>query len=126
LHSSPADNVAAAQAVLARLPETGDGAILVQHAKALVAKALEQQHAAADSQGRLYSCTSASRAASSGAANRAVVNANNGPPPAPRAAHSTNNRIEPRPARVMVAANGQPVDARTHIVNDQEWRRETG
>ncbi|KAK1602291.1 hypothetical protein QYE76_008140 [Lolium multiflorum] len=122
LHSSPADNVAAAQAVLARLPETGDGAILVQHAKALVAKALEQQHAAADSQGRLYSRTSASRAASSDAAIRAVVNANNGPPPAPRAAHSTNNRIEPRPARVMVAANGQPVDARTHIVNDQEWR----
>ncbi|KAK1649430.1 hypothetical protein QYE76_067235 [Lolium multiflorum] len=122
LHSSPADNVAAAQAVLARLPETGDGAILVQHAKALVAKALEQQHAAADSQGRLYSRTSASRAASSGAANRAVVNANNGRPPAPRAAHSTNNRIEPRPARVMVAAKGQSVDARTHIVNDQEWR----
>ncbi|KAK1678366.1 hypothetical protein QYE76_039214 [Lolium multiflorum] len=59
LHSSPADNVAAAQAVLARLPETGDGAILVQHAKALVAKALEQQHAAADSQGRLYSRTMA-------------------------------------------------------------------
>ncbi|KAK1608208.1 hypothetical protein QYE76_031881 [Lolium multiflorum] len=122
LHSSPADNVAAAQAVLARIPETGDGAILVQHAKALVAKALEQQHAAADSQGRLYSRTSASRAASSDAANRAVVNANNGPPPAPRAAHSSNNRIEPRPARVMIAANGQPVDARTHIVNDQEWR----
>ncbi|KAK1697063.1 hypothetical protein QYE76_013760 [Lolium multiflorum] len=120
LHSSPADNVAAAQAVLARIPETGDGAILVQHAKALVAKALEQQHAAADSQGRLYSRTSASRAASS--ENRAVVNANNGPPPAPRAAHSSNNRVEPRPARVMVAANGQPVDARTHIVNDQEWR----
>ncbi|KAK1649768.1 hypothetical protein QYE76_067573 [Lolium multiflorum] len=122
LHSSPADNVAAAQAVLARIPETGDGAILVQHAKALVAKALEQQHAAADSQGRLYSRTSASRAASSDAANRAVVNANNGPPPAPRAAHSSNNRVEPRPARVMIAANGQPVDARTHIVNDQEWR----
>ncbi|KAK1681323.1 hypothetical protein QYE76_042171 [Lolium multiflorum] len=121
LHSSPADNVAAAQAVLARIPETGDGAILVQHAKALVAKALEQQHAAADSQGRLYSRTSASRAASSDAANRAIVNANNGPP-APRAAHSSNNRVEPRPARVMVAANGQPVDARTHIVNDQEWR----
>jgi hypothetical protein len=37
LHSSLADNVAAAQAVLAKLPETGDGAILVQHAKALVA-----------------------------------------------------------------------------------------
>ncbi|KAK1620613.1 hypothetical protein QYE76_026130 [Lolium multiflorum] len=125
LHSSPADNVAAAQAVLARIPETGDGAILVQHAKALVAKALEQQHAAADSQGRLYSRTSASRAASSDAANRAVVNANNGPPPAPRAAHSSNNRIEPRPARVMIAANGQPVDARTHIVNDQEWRART-
>ncbi|KAK1668472.1 hypothetical protein QYE76_056631 [Lolium multiflorum] len=122
LHSSPADNVAAAHAVLARIPETGDGAILVQHAKALVAKALEQQHAAADSQGRLYSCTSTSRAASSDAANRAIVNANNGPSPAPRAAHSSNNRIEPRPARVMVAANGQPVDARTHIVNDQEWR----
>ncbi|KAK1681783.1 hypothetical protein QYE76_042631 [Lolium multiflorum] len=119
------DNVAAAQAVLARIPETGDGAILVQHAKALVAKALEQQHAAADSQGRLYSRTSASRAASSDAANRAVVNANNGPPPAPHAAHSTNNRIEPRPARVMIATNGQPVDARTHIVNDQEWRART-
>jgi hypothetical protein len=22
----------------------------------------------------------------------------------------------------MVPANGQPIDARTHIVNDQEWR----
>ncbi|KAK1679747.1 hypothetical protein QYE76_040595 [Lolium multiflorum] len=119
LHSSPADNVAAAQAVLARIPETGDGAILVHHAKALVAKALEQQHAAADSQGRLYSRTSASRAASSDAANRAIVNVNNGPPPAPRAAHSSNNRVEPRPARVMVAANGQPVDARTHIVRNR-------
>jgi hypothetical protein len=49
LHSSPADNVAAAQASLANLPDTGEGAIFVQHAKALVAKALEQQHAVADS-----------------------------------------------------------------------------
>ncbi|KAK1694635.1 hypothetical protein QYE76_011332 [Lolium multiflorum] len=122
LHSSPADNVAAAQAALANLPETGEGAIFVQHAKALVAKALEQQHAAADSQGRLYSRSSASRAASSAAANRAIVNVNNCPPPAPRAAHSTNHRVEPRPARAMVAANGQAIDARTHILNDQEWR----
>jgi hypothetical protein len=36
--------VAAAQAALANLPDTGEGAIFVQHAKAL-----EQQHAAADS-----------------------------------------------------------------------------
>ncbi|KAK1665954.1 hypothetical protein QYE76_054113 [Lolium multiflorum] len=122
LHSSPADNVAAAQAALANLPETGEGAIFVQHAKALVAKALEQQHAAADSQGRLYSRSSASRAASSATANRAIVNVNNCPPPAPRAAHSTNHRVEPRPARAMVAANGQAIDARTHILNDQEWR----
>ncbi|KAK1664652.1 hypothetical protein QYE76_052811 [Lolium multiflorum] len=93
-----------------------------EHAKALVAKALEQQHAAADSQGRLYSRSSASRAASSAAANRAIVNVNNCPPPAPRAAHSTNHRVEPRPARAMVAANGQAIDARTHILNDQEWR----
>jgi hypothetical protein len=41
----------AAQAALANLPDTGEGAIFVQHAKTLVAKALEQQHAAADSQG---------------------------------------------------------------------------
>ncbi|KAK1693323.1 hypothetical protein QYE76_010020 [Lolium multiflorum] len=122
LHSSPADNVAAAQAALTNLPETGEGAIFVQHAKALVAKALEQQHAAADSQGRLYSRSSASRAASSAAANRAIVNVNNCPPPAPRAAHLTNHRVEPRPARAMVAANGQAIDARTHILNDQEWR----
>ncbi|KAK1649498.1 hypothetical protein QYE76_067303 [Lolium multiflorum] len=122
LHSSPADNVVAAHAALANLPETGEGAIFVQHAKALVAKALEQQHAAADSQGWLYSRSSASRAASSAAANRAVVNVNNCPPLAPRAAHSTNHRVEPRPARVMVAANGQAIDARTHILNDQEWR----
>ncbi|KAK1652091.1 hypothetical protein QYE76_069896 [Lolium multiflorum] len=122
LHSSPADNVAAAQAALANLPEKGEGAIFVQHAKVLVAKALEQQHAAADSQGRLYSRSSASRAASSAAANRAVVNVNNCPPPAPRAAHSTNHRVEPRPVRAMVAANGQAIDARTHILNDQQWR----
>ncbi|KAK1663288.1 hypothetical protein QYE76_051447 [Lolium multiflorum] len=122
LHSSPADNVAAAQAALANLPETGDGAIFVQHAKALVAKALEQQHAATDSQGRLYSRSSASRAASSAVANRVVASVNNFPPPAPQATHSTNHRVEPRPPRAMVAANGQPIDARTHIVNDQEWR----
>ncbi|XP_071681565.1 uncharacterized protein [Lolium perenne] len=83
LHSSLADNVAAAQAALTNLPEMGDGAIFVQHAKALVAKALEQHGT-----GR----------------------------------HSTKHRVEPRPPRAMVAANGQPIDARTHIVNDQEWR----
>jgi hypothetical protein len=55
LQSSSDDNVAAAQAALANLPDTGEGAPFVQHAKALVAKALEQQHAAVDSQGRLYS-----------------------------------------------------------------------
>nr|XP_051230111.1 uncharacterized protein LOC127348036 [Lolium perenne] len=91
LHSSPADNVATAHAALANLPDTGEGVIFVQHAKALVAKALEQQHAAADSQGRIYSRSSASRVASSTAVNRAIANINNCPPPAPRAAHSSNN-----------------------------------
>jgi hypothetical protein len=42
LHSSLPDNVAAAQAALANLPNTREGAIFVQHAEALVAKALEQ------------------------------------------------------------------------------------
>ena len=54
--------------------------------------------------------------------NRVVANANNYPPPEPRAAHSTNNPVDPRPARAMVAANGQPIDARTHIMNDQACR----
>ena len=117
------DNVVAAQATLAHLDDTGADAVYIQHTKALVAKALEQQYAAQDSRGRLYSRSSASRAASSAAAhaNRAVANVNNCPPPEPRAAHSTNNPVEPRPARAMVAANGQPVDACTHIANDQAW-----
>jgi hypothetical protein len=70
----------------------------------------------------LYSRFYASRAASSAAANRAVANVNNCPPPALRAAHSTNNPVEPRPSRAMVDANGKPIDLRTHIINDQAWR----
>ncbi len=54
-------------------------------------------------------------------ANRVAANVQNCLPPDPRVAHSTN-RAEPRPHRQMIAANGQPIDARTHIANDQAWR----
>jgi hypothetical protein len=97
------DNIVGAQVALANLDDTAEGGLNIQYAKALVAKALEQQYVAQDSQGRFYSHSSASRAASS-------------------AAHSTNNPVDPHPLRAMVAANGQPIDARTHIMNDQAWR----
>ena len=76
----------------------------------------------------MYSLSSASCAACSAARHAGeatVANRQNCPPPQPQQlqaapAHSTNN--EPRPERLMFAANGQPIDARTHISNDQKWR----
>jgi hypothetical protein len=100
-NSSPADNVVAAQVALANLPVTGEGALFIHHAKALIAKALEHQYATQDSQRRLYSRSLASRAVYSAAENCAAANINNCPPPEPCAAHSTNNPIELCPPRVF-------------------------
>jgi hypothetical protein len=116
------DTVIAAQAALAHLNDNGADALYIQHTRALVAKALEQHYAAQDSQGQLYSRSSASRVASSTAANRVVANINNCPPLEPRATQSTNNPVELHPPRAMVAANGQPINTRMHIMNDQAWR----
>ena len=72
----------------------------------------------------MYSRSSASRTASS-AAHHAVANRQNCPPPQPQPprrvepAVSTNN---PPPARNIYAANGKPIDLRTHIVNAQQHR----
>src|SRR4051812_28276686 len=73
----------------------------------------------------MYSRSSGSRASSSG--RPMATNTLNCRPPEPlqlqhrpaNAALSTNDR---RPATNFVAANGQPVDARTHIINNQRWR----
>ena len=91
------DNVIAIEAAIADLQPEGDDALKINYVKALVAKAVAQQAAGVDSHGRMYSRSSASRAASS-AANRAgdavVANLQNCPPPQPRQAApalSTNN-----------------------------------
>src|SRR3954471_795942 len=73
----------------------------------------------------MYSRSSCSRAASSG--RPMVANTPNCPPPEPlqlqhRPAHVALSTNDPRPANNFVAANGQPVDARTHIIKNQSWR----
>jgi hypothetical protein len=122
------DNVIAIEAAIADLQPEGDDALKINYAKALVAKAVAQQAAAVDSRGRMYSRSSVSRAASSAArhaGDATVANLQNCPPPQPRQqqvapALSINNG--PRPERRFTAANGQPIDARQHIINDQQWR----
>src|SRR3954466_2513241 len=118
------DNVVASRAAVDNITVTGEGALQIQYAKALLAKAVEQQNTGADSQGCMYSCLSGSSAASSG--RPMVANTLNCPPPEPlqlqhRPAHAALPTNTPRPANNFVAANGQPVDARTHIVNNQSW-----
>src|SRR3954469_6147267 len=73
----------------------------------------------------MYSRSSGSRAASSG--RPMAENTLNCPPPEPlqlqhRYANAALSTNDPRPANNFVAANGQPVDARTHIINNQSWR----
>src|SRR3954469_23151956 len=60
------DNVVASRAIVDSIQVTCEGALQIQYAKALLAKAVEQQNAGANSQGRVYSRSSGSRAASSG------------------------------------------------------------
>ena len=101
------DNLVAGRAAADSITTTGDGALQIQYVRALLAKAVEQQRAGADSQGRVYSRSSGSRAASSGRPEAA--NTLNCPPPEPlqlqhrptNAALSTN---DPRPATNFVAA----------------------
>src|SRR4051812_17178623 len=126
LYSTPMDNVLAMQAAIANLDPVGEHADQINYAKALLNKAMEQQAAASDSRSRIYSRTSSSRAASSArrAAERSIANRQHNPPLEPQLritapAHSTN---EPRPVRRDVAANGEPIDARQHIDNVQQWR----
>ena len=59
------DNVFSMQAAIANLTQVSEGAVQINYAKALVEKAVEQQVAACDSRGRMYSRTSTSHAASS-------------------------------------------------------------
>jgi hypothetical protein len=124
------DNVIVIQAAIDNLVPIGAGALQINYVKALVAKVVEQQHAHCNSQGRMYSHSTASRAASLAArhaAERIVANVdnpapdvNNGPPlgqeqQRPGPAYSTN---DPCPEHRMVATNAEPIDARTHIAND--------
>ena len=60
------DNLVAGREAADNITATGDGALQIQYARALLPKAVEQQNAGADSQGRMYSRSSGSRAASSG------------------------------------------------------------
>src|SRR3954466_8244401 len=64
--STPMDNLVAGRAAADNITATGDGALQIQYIKALLAKAVEQKHAGINSQGRMYSRSSGSRAASSG------------------------------------------------------------
>src|SRR3954452_17386633 len=57
LYSTPMDNVLAMQAAIANLDPAGEHADQINYAKALVNKAVEQQAAASDSRGRIYSST---------------------------------------------------------------------
>ena len=75
------DNLVAGRAAADNITATGDGALQIQYVRALLAKAVEQQNAGADSQGRVYSRSSGSRAASSG--RPAAANTLNCPPPEP-------------------------------------------
>jgi hypothetical protein len=121
LFSTPMDNIVAAQAAVDQLAATGTDALQINYVKALVTKAVEQQQAQCDSQGRMYTRSTASRAASS-AARHAITVANNGPDPRQCQViptHSTTN--QPRPQHQLVAANGQPIDACTHLNNVQQW-----
>jgi hypothetical protein len=124
------DNVIAIQAAIGSLTPTGADAMHIQYAKALVAKAVEQQVAECDSRGHMYSRSSAIRAASSApkpAANPTVANVQNCPPPQPRQqqlqpapALSTNNGL--RPPRNLYTSNGERVDARQFLINNQQWQ----
>src|SRR3954469_25616810 len=116
------DNVVASRAIVDSIQVTCEGALQIQYAKALLAKAVEEQNAGADSQGRMYSRSSGSRAASSG--HPMVASTLNCPPPEPlqlqhRPAHVALSTNDPRPANNFVAANRQPVDVRTPIINNQ-------
>src|SRR3954453_3455298 len=87
LYSTPMDNVLAMQAAIANLDPAGEHGDQINYAKALVNKAVEQQVAAHDSRGRIYSRTSSSRAASSAtrrAAEGTVANRQNCPLPEPQ------------------------------------------
>ena len=115
------DNVIVADAAIANLDVHGDRALQIQYAKALLVRVVEQQAAGVDPRGRMYSRSSASRAASSG--HPTVANALVCPPPQPlanqpRAANPALSTNEPRPANNTVVANGQPLDARTNIINN--------
>jgi malic enzyme len=59
------DNIIAIQDAVNNLEVTGAGAVQINCVKALVAKAIEQEHVHCDSQGRMYSRSTASRVASS-------------------------------------------------------------
>jgi hypothetical protein len=120
------DNVIAIQTAINGLEATGAGALQINYVKALITKAVEQQHAHCDSQGRMYPHSTASRLASSAAqhaTDRTVANVNNGPSPGQQQRLGpTYSSKEPHPKCQMVAANGAPIDACTHIANDKAWR----
>src|SRR3954463_1127504 len=66
LFSTPMDKLVAGRAAADNISATRGRAVQIQYVRALLAKAVEQQNAGADLQGRVYSRSSGSRAASSG------------------------------------------------------------
>ena len=128
LWSTPMDNVIAGAASLATVPAQGEHALQISYAQNCLAKVLQQQAEGRDSEGRCYTRSTNSRAASSG--NR-LANRQNCPPPQPRpqqarqdqpqpdgAANSSNG---PRPHVQLFTADGRPVDARTYLAELQAW-----
>ena len=75
------DNVVASLALVDNINITRKGTLQIQYAKALLAKAVEQKNAGADSHGRMYSRSLGSRVASSG--RPMVAKTLNFPPPKP-------------------------------------------
>src|SRR3954470_15278197 len=96
LFSTPMDNLVAGRAAADNITATGDSALQIQYVRALLAKAVEQQNAGADSQGRVYSRSSGSRAASSG--RPAAANTLNCPPP-------ERLQLQHRPANAALSTN---------------------
>src|SRR3954470_15869848 len=90
------DNLVAGRAGADNITATGDGALQIQYVKALLAMAIEQQNAGSDSQGRMYSRSSGSRAASSG--RPLAANTLNCPPPEPL-------QLQHRPANAALSTN---------------------
>jgi hypothetical protein len=118
------DNVIAGAAALANVQAEGPHALQISYAQSCLAKVLAQQAAGVDSEGRCYTRSTNSRAASSG---NQVANRQNCPPPQqaqvvqPQANGPVINSNDPRPGIQLYTADGQPIDVRTYLTDLQAW-----